>query len=115
VSPADIIKIERGLWLKPGPWLQATAIPTCWFALPEPIGLTDRNALQKQVEHMATGLDITDARVEFLTDDIALLMYRATSRQEPAGSRFLCSSTYRKSRRSWNLTHHQRTVVGPTG
>jgi len=114
MNTAQLVEIERGLWLKPGPWLAATALPRCWFALPDPIGLTDRNALQKQIGHMETGLDIVDARVELITDDVAILVYRASSRQEPSGPRYLCSSSYVKGRRSWSLAHHQRTRVGAT-
>ena len=109
----DIVKMERGLWLKPGPWIAGNALPTAWFVLPEPVGMTDRNLLQRtHIESMATGLDVEDARIEFLSEETILLVYRAASRQAPAGTRFLCSSTYVKSRRSWSLAHHQRTPVG---
>jgi hypothetical protein len=111
----ELVKMERGLWLKPEPWLAGNALPNAWFILPQPIGITDRNMLQRtHIESMATGLDVEDARIEFLSEDVVLIVYRAASRQAPAGTRFLCSSTYRKGRRSWSLTHHQRSPVGST-
>lgn len=106
----ELVTMERGLWARPGPWLAATALPTAWFIVPG-MGLTDRNALQQHASELDTGLEVTDARVSFLTEDVVLIAYRATSRQKPAGDRFLCTSTYVKSLRSWNLAHHQRTAV----
>lgn len=111
MNTSQLVATERGLWLKPGPWISATALPTAWFVLPEPLGLLDRNAMQNKADQLDTGLDVDDARIEFISEDVVLLVYRATSRQEPAGTRFLCASTYKKGRRSWSLTHHQRTPV----
>ncbi|MFT6378188.1 MAG: hypothetical protein ACJATT_005874 [Myxococcota bacterium] len=108
----EMVKTERGLWLSPSAWLAGNALPTAWFVLPEPVGLTDRNTLQRDhIASLATGLDVEDARMEFLSEKVILLVYRAASRQAPAGVRFLCSSTYVKGRRSWSLSHHQRNPV----
>lgn len=109
-----LLTAERGLWLKPGPWLAGNAKPTAWFVLPPPVGIIDRNRLQKNPEVLETGLTVEDVRIEYITEDVAQLTYRAQRRQAPSIVKYLCCSTYVKGRRSWSLVHHQRTRTGET-
>ncbi len=108
----DLITVERGFWLQGGAYFLANAMPQSYFLLPEPVGLT---GLDGALRRVASGsrwarVDILDARVEALTEDSVVLVYRARAyREDERPYHALVSSSYVRFKRRWRLVHHQQT------
>jgi len=107
----DLASIERGLWVKGNAWLAATALPSTWFILEAPYGFMDIDGMMRVIDtDWFSGVRMVDSRAEQLTEDCALLSYRAVYSVEGEARRvWWCTSTYLRFKRRWRLAHHQRT------
>ncbi len=110
MNTAALIQMERGLWTGGDAWIRATALPSSWFVMPEPLGVIGIDAME-QIAHTAPkGFALNNMRMEQLAEDVILAVYRAsTTASAEVSEAYVCSSTYVLHRRRWRLAHHQRT------
>ena len=115
----ELLEIERLLWKNDPVLYRANFTDDALITFPETGVIDIAVALDAIRQENATGRKWAEVRFEDvrslrITDDVTLLLYKATARwAHPATSiTSLCTTVYARRNGRWKAAHHQQSYVG---
>lgn len=112
----QLASLEERFWTGDADFYRDHLADDALMAFPQPVGMLTRDATIRSIEDAPRWRDvgIHDAQVVRLTDESAVLAYRALARRGPDEPPYSAqvSSVYVRRDGSWRLAFHQQTPVG---
>ena len=110
-----LFSLEEQLWLKSTDYYQRNLADAALMVFPDPAGVQVKDEILSAVAGASPWTDVAleEHRVMELSNDAALVTYKATARRagEPKPYRARASSAYVHDGRGWKLAFHQQTPL----
>ena len=110
----ELFDLERHFWTEGADYYRSTLAPAAIMVFPEPAGVLMRDEIASSVQDGArwTEVALEEHRVLELSDDAAVVTYKATARR-PDGPPYVAraSSAYVRDGNAWKLAFHQQTPL----
>jgi hypothetical protein len=110
----ELFDLEKHFWTEGPEYYKSHLASAALMVFPEPAGVLVKDEIASSLERAARWSEVAleEHRVLELSDDAALVTYKATARR-PGGSAYVAraSSAYVRDGKAWKLAFHQQTPL----